>query len=723
MTSALFLNPAMLLGGLLIAIPIAIHLIHRFRYRRVRWAAMEFLLEGAQLTRRRIMLEQLLLLLLRCLVVLGIVLIIARPLASESVAGLFAGGDRSHHWIVLDDSYSMAESGGPGDCFSEAAAVLENLVKGISDRPGNHGLTLLRTSSPTPELMVSKADEQSLLKTRELLAKGKASYLATPPAKGILAAAEQAAASDASRKIVYVLTDFRAKDWPRDGELSQALRRMSEAGVNLQLIDAAPGAGLNLGIEQAVARTGSAAVGVPFAIDVAIRNYSNNAVSQVALAATVDGRSLPTHAVERIEPNAVANTTISLEVAEPGQHQVTISLPEDALARDNTAYVFVDLPERLPVLIIDGSKDREDSAFLSLALSPGGAVRTGLATVVHGPEYLAGGSLDGFRVVYLLNVPRLEVPAINALKDFVGRGGGLAIFLGDQVSIDDYNSRLFDETGAGLMPVRLDSVLDLPPSQDEEPDIQFEKHPIFKVFEGERNPFIQTVRVSKCFRAGESGSKPPTVKWIAKLRGGAPLAMDATIGNGRVVTFLTTAGAAWNNWSRNPSYVVAMLELYSYLARPVVSPKEPRVGEPWNLKFPANEFRRDVVVTIPRPDEQKSEDRSLDAELDGLDYRLRFAGTVYPGFYKVRKTRSDGSLEILQRSYNVEPAEGALEKLSRSDLEQRLQGVRYSFSSARDIKADFEGEGFEPRDWLLVAFLLALIGEQIWSGRLSYLLK
>ena len=60
-----FLNPAFVLpGAALVSVPILIHILSRLRYKRVRFAAMEFLLESEELNRRRIILEQLLLLLL-----------------------------------------------------------------------------------------------------------------------------------------------------------------------------------------------------------------------------------------------------------------------------------------------------------------------------------------------------------------------------------------------------------------------------------------------------------------------------------------------------------------------------------------------------------------------------------------------------------------------------------------------------------------------------------
>src|SRR5947207_9392655 len=66
----LFLNPAYFIAGLaLISVPIIIHLINRMRYKRVRWAAMEFLLKAQKRMRRRLIIEQLILLMLRCLLV------------------------------------------------------------------------------------------------------------------------------------------------------------------------------------------------------------------------------------------------------------------------------------------------------------------------------------------------------------------------------------------------------------------------------------------------------------------------------------------------------------------------------------------------------------------------------------------------------------------------------------------------------------------------------
>src|ERR1043165_6830267 len=75
----LFLNPGFLFIGIaLISVPIIIHLINRMRFKRIRWAAMEFLLKAQKRTRRRLTIEQLILLALRCLLIALVGLLVAR---------------------------------------------------------------------------------------------------------------------------------------------------------------------------------------------------------------------------------------------------------------------------------------------------------------------------------------------------------------------------------------------------------------------------------------------------------------------------------------------------------------------------------------------------------------------------------------------------------------------------------------------------------------------
>src|SRR2546423_12514278 len=91
-------------GGALVSSPILIHLINRMRFKRIRWAAMEFLLKSQKRNRRRLIIEQLILLLLRILMVLLVALLVAR--------WIYGGNNSSTgtaHVVVIDDSLSMRD--------------------------------------------------------------------------------------------------------------------------------------------------------------------------------------------------------------------------------------------------------------------------------------------------------------------------------------------------------------------------------------------------------------------------------------------------------------------------------------------------------------------------------------------------------------------------------------------------------------------------------------
>ena len=75
-----FLQPLLLIALPLIALPIIIHLIHLYRRRQVKWAAMMFLMAAQRMNKGFTRLRQILILLFRVLTLAAILLVIARPL-------------------------------------------------------------------------------------------------------------------------------------------------------------------------------------------------------------------------------------------------------------------------------------------------------------------------------------------------------------------------------------------------------------------------------------------------------------------------------------------------------------------------------------------------------------------------------------------------------------------------------------------------------------------
>src|SRR5436305_10552077 len=130
-----FVNPwFMAAGGALVSSPIIIHLINRMRFKRLRWAAMEFLLKSQKRNRRRLIIEQLLLLLLRCTLVALAGLLVLRFVGFSF--GMFSKQD-TLHVVLLDDTLSMNDQWKDGGTVKTSFQVakydmiLDEIVKNV----------------------------------------------------------------------------------------------------------------------------------------------------------------------------------------------------------------------------------------------------------------------------------------------------------------------------------------------------------------------------------------------------------------------------------------------------------------------------------------------------------------------------------------------------------------------------------------------------------------
>ncbi|NQT50474.1 BatA domain-containing protein, partial [bacterium] len=115
----MFINPILLWGLAGISLPIVIHLLNRFRHKEVDWAAMALLRRALVVRSRQVRIEDLLILVLRCLAVLLLALAMARP-TIRSAGGLLGKDAQVGVLVALDGSYSMAHRPGVHSRFRRA---------------------------------------------------------------------------------------------------------------------------------------------------------------------------------------------------------------------------------------------------------------------------------------------------------------------------------------------------------------------------------------------------------------------------------------------------------------------------------------------------------------------------------------------------------------------------------------------------------------------------
>ena len=122
----------------------------------------------------------------------------------------------------------------------------------------------------------------------------------------------------------------------------------------------------------------------------------------------------------------------------------------------------------------------------------------GFSPRIESPDFLTRESLDAFRCIYLLNIPQLRADAVERLSEYVKKGGGIAWFLDGAVNTGFYNDELYTKAG-GLFPVplaRTPKAMTRPEGDSLAPDLSFAKRPPFEHFFGEKNPFVEGVKVN-----------------------------------------------------------------------------------------------------------------------------------------------------------------------------------------------------------------------------------
>src|SRR5258708_20145974 len=303
--TSLFVHPEFVLpGALLLAAPIIIHFINRMRFRRVKWAAMEFLLASQQRNRRRLLLEQLLLLLLRILVVAALVMLVAGPLVDPERFSLFQG-QKTHHLVLLDDSGSMRDRWGDTTAFDAALDVIRKIAAEGQGKADTQTLTLMVLSNPGQPVYTQENLNKDFLSRLEGGLKGlRCSHRALGLAPGTEAARKMLADMAGAARNFHLISDFRQHDWEDDPALAGSLRQMDlvdKATVNL--VKVVPESHANLGITDLSGAVDVAAVNVPLRLSVTVRNYGESVARDVRLTVLVDGQKRPaTEAIEQIEP-------------------------------------------------------------------------------------------------------------------------------------------------------------------------------------------------------------------------------------------------------------------------------------------------------------------------------------------------------------------------------------------------------------------------------------
>ncbi len=644
------------------AAPLAIHLWSRRRYREVPWAAVTFLLAAMRKNSRRIQLQQWLLLAMRTLLVVLVVLAVAKPYAEE--AGVVGSAVPTHRVVVIDTSFSLGYRDADKTRLARAKEQAAKLV--ASQGPADK-LTVLTLADPPREL----ASVEAVAPTQ-----GRANLAATLD----LVAAALAPGDDSTRRFerqeVIFFTDLQRSTWESTSaeQFTALAEKTALAAVDVGTPDAA-----NLAVTDLDAATPFVTVGAEVAFDATLHEFGGAPRDDCTVEFLVDDVVVEEKSID-VPAGGDVTLRFSQRFRTLGSHTVAVRAAGDRLELDNTRWLALPVDERLSVLCVGGQRD--DGKYIVDALSPGGGDESPIQPRLATEGELAEIDLAPFDCVFLSNVAQLTADEAERLERYVRQGGGLAIFLGDEVLADAYNA-MFGRRES-LMPVQLGEIAT--ESRFGVDPLGY-RHPVVAPFRGRERAGLLTTPVRQYYRLVPADSAE--IEVAATLVNGDPLVISSQFGRGRVVLVATAGSLAsvdasdepWTTWPAWPSFLPIVREMLNYAAGGRESAFQTIVGTP--LPIPT----ATTLLEIIRPDGRTT---------------LVASDTDVSGIYAVRRNRADG---VVHYAVNVDTRESDLAQADRGKLPPQLV-VSKTTDVASDSGSAASAAWQSPFLWTALALLL-----------------
>jgi hypothetical protein len=661
-----FLNAPLLVGAVLGVVPLVIHLLHRKRFRTQPWGAMHLLEAVLRTHRRRMRLEQFLLLLLRVCIPLLLALAMARPVWNSPKGG--GGDNRASLLVLLDNSYSM-QAGSAGKTSFDAARDEVARIAAALPR-GSQMQVLLMGDSGGP---LSERPTYDCRRLTESLAN-------VLPCSGVAqlpAALERAAGllekmREPVRRVV-IFTDFQrvsfsAAEMP-DFKRSMDRLRSMKPSPEVTFFDVGREMKGNVAVDALEFPMGIVGVGQRVEFRATLRNYGESPYNELPVVFRVDGQEKAASRVS-LAPGQSSQLVFSHSFEGAGSHFVDVFSDADSVAPDNRFTVCIHVRGRIPVVLVNGEAVsdplRGETDFAEIALQPFSAGRLEMADLLSArvvtPEKLSAATLLDSAVVVLANVPKLSDRQFNLLEGFVSQGGGLMVWPGARLDLDWYRSVFFHE-GKGLLPALFGPVQgDLREGgKVAAVATQHFESPALAFFNDPRNGSLSdaSIRVWHRLLPGPLGTEPFEV--YARLDNGDPFLVGRRVGGGRVLSAATSIDADWCNLPMRPVYVPLLQRLVLDLASTGEAPRNLSPGQVLSAAFPTADTGTRLRLELP---DQSS--LQLPVVSKGGRAMVEFDGTQRPGLY----TLFPQGREPIYFAVNVERKESDLQRLTSGEIEK-----------------------------------------------------
>ena len=641
-----FLNTAILVGLLAGAIPIIIHLITRQKAKTVFFSTLRFLKELKNQQIRRLKIRQILLLILRTLIILLLVLAFARPTLKGRLGRGIHTAAKTTAVLILDNSLSMGvETGGRllFDVAKQRARELEELFS-IGDE-----IYGLFASTGTPSIFDgAKYDFKTVTK---IVQKITISHSSTDLVAALLKAKEILQQSSNINKEIYLISDLQRAGFRNIENL--VLPLVQDQGIKIFLIPIHARQISNLAISEVNSANQIIEKGKVFELEAIIKNTGTKPERNKLVQIFIDDKRAG-QAIVNIEPGKSQTTKFRVVPQRTGLITGSVLLEDDDLFADNRRYFSFSVPEQTQVLVIGQSEN--DVRFLQLALNPEFNPTSSIKVDYLAPNRIEFGTLNYYQVVIISNIPRIEGALLSSLVDHVNAGGGMIVFLGNEVDLRSYNDNvnqklslpLFTET-LGEIGAR-NSYLTLG-------KIDF-SHPIFSgVFEDQK----KDVESPQFFFLTKMRLKP-SHESVIDFSNGDPFLVESNFGQGKTMLFSSAIDPNWSDMYLKGLFVPLMNRCVMYLSG--------NANKSSQSFFVNQELTTDVTgidnfanFQIEKPDGKLMK---IIPQIGEGNFKINFKETELAGIYSLYA----GDIVLTKWAVNPDPIESDFTPIDTGELEK-----------------------------------------------------
>ncbi len=682
-----FLAPLFALGALGIAAPILFHLIRRTTREKTLFSTLMFLQPSPPRITKRSRLENLWLLLLRCLVLALLALAFARPFLPRATPAPPAGtGQRTV--LLIDTSASLRRESLWADAQKKAEARLR------AAQPGDE-MAVVTFDRATRTLMSFEewrtlAPEQRAATAAQRLATQTPSWQATHLDSALLSAVEaldQAGSTQPGRREIVIISDLQegarldglqGYQWPR--------------GLTVTLDPVTAKARQNASVQWISESEAADQPGEAAPLRLRVNNAPGAKSDQLQLAWRLDSPAPNTAPGKPIEAYVPAGQSRIVKAPTPPAGATALLLTGDDTAFDNTLYLLPPQVTPLPVLFVgpDADEDTKGSLYYLRRAFPK-TTRQNVEIIAHrGEETIPGFQLEQAQLL-ILGDETSEAP-LTAARQFAQQGKIVLAPLTSTASATTLGRLLeIPSLTATEAPIKNYALL---------AQIDFQ-HPIFAAFADPRFSDFTKIHWWKHRQLDPAALKGARV--LASFDSGDPAIVQMPLGKGSVIILTSSWRPTDSQLALSSKFVPllqAMLELSSNLP-----PQKAQyfVGD----EVPLPSGTEPLVVRAPSGAQTT------------VQPGAKFGATEEPGIYYV----TPGTLRFV---VNLAPDESRLTPVTPDRLQSLGVPLRKEHESAAETaKREGQAQATEIENqqklwrWLIGAALLVLLLETLFAGRLS----